>query len=164
MIRRFLAFAVAAALLAAPSLPAWASTATATLNVTATVNTSCTINTQTLAFGAYDPTASADQNGTATITFACVKGTAYSISADNGDNPSHASGTTRAMHLGASNFLSYELYTSAARTTVWNTTNVISGTSSGKASTTFTAYGEIPATQDATTGSYSDTVTMTISF
>jgi spore coat protein U-like protein len=157
----------AAALLVAGHSPAQAATATNPLNVSATVSNNCTITTGTLQFGAYDAlatnaSANLDQTGTFSIT--CTKGTPYTVSLGLG---AHASGTTRRMVNGADNtaFLTYEIYNDSFGGTVWNGTNTVTGTSASKATAiTMTAYGRIPAGQDATQGAYSDTVVETVTF
>lgn len=153
--------------LVAASLPATAATtATSNIAVSATVNTNCTMGTASVPFGVYDPlvtNASTNVQATGTISIACTKGTTATITLDNGLNASHATGTTRAMAAG-SNYLSYELYTSAARSSVWNATNSVTYTSTGKAAGTVSIYASIPSGQDANTGSYSDTVIATASF
>ena len=65
------------AVLSLISIPAFAGSATANLNVSASVAAVCTISTAPVAFGAYDPVvanAATDLNGTGTVTVACTKG------------------------------------------------------------------------------------------
>jgi spore coat protein U-like protein len=152
--------------LASASLPAIAGTVTSNVAVSATVNTNCSMGVASVPFGVYDPlvvNASTIAQATGTISISCTKGTTATITLDNGQNASHASGTTRAMISGA-NYLSYELYTSAAHSTVWNATNSVLYTSTGTGAGTVNVYGTIPAGQNANTGSYADTVIATASF
>jgi len=139
---------------------------TGNLAVSASVAAKCTISDSTLAFGTYDPvvnnaTTALDQVGT--VDVACTKGSSAAVSLDLG---THASGSTRRMQHGvtATEFLAYELYTTAGRTTVWNTTNTVPYTATSKAPTTLTVYGRVPSGQDVATGSYTDTVVATITF
>ncbi len=71
----------------------------------------------------------------------------------------------RVMKSGG-NSLNYNLYTSAARTVVWGDgtggSNVMTASRNG--STTLSIFGEIPAEQDATVGTYSDSITTIINF
>lgn len=152
--------------------PTFAGTATATLTVTASIASTCTINAATLAFGAYDPvvvnkTVNLDQS--TTIGFTCTLGSTGTIDIDKGAN---STGTTpnfqRRLSDGATpaHFLTYNLYQDAARTTLWGTTT--SGTAEanvglGVAQTT-NLYGRIPSGQNGTSGSYTDSATMTITF
>ena len=163
--------AAALALAVIGSGSAFAGTSPGTLTVKATVVQNCTVSSPTLNFGNWDVVnyGSAPLNASATITFTCTKGaTGVYVTADTGANGTHATGTTRAMFDGTSNYLSYELYTDAGHTTVWNTTN--SGghtyTPSFAASSTATATinGQIPSGQNAPVGSYTDSVNVTINF
>jgi spore coat protein U-like protein len=144
-----------------------ANTITSNLAVSATVGTNCTMGAASMPFGVYDPlvaNASTAAQAMGTISISCTNGTVANITLDNGQNASHASGTTRAMLSGTSNYLSYELYTSAARSTVWNSTNTVTYTSGGTGPGTVNVYGTIPAGQNAHTGSYADTVIATATF
>jgi spore coat protein U-like protein len=149
------------------SIPAFAGSATASLNVSASVSAVCTISTSAVAFGAYDPVvtnAATDLNGTGTVTVACTKGASATIDLGNGSN---LSGGSRRMGSGT-DFLSYSLYKDAARTAVWGT-GLAGGTtytysSASKAATSITVYGKVPQAQDVTVGAYSDVVTATINY
>jgi spore coat protein U-like protein len=141
-------------------------TVPANLSVSANVPTNCTITAGTLAFGSYDAlttNAAAPLNQTGTFTINCTKNTAYTVALTLGTN---GTGTTRRMvNASDGTFLTYEIYNEATRTTVWNATNTLGGTSAGKGATvTFTAYGQIPANQDATVGNYTDTVVEQVTF
>jgi len=162
---------VAAAALLSPAA-SLASTATGSLTVNASVTQNCLINSPTLAFGAYDPIVtnlSTAATGTATATFTCTEGaSAVYVTANTGSNNAHASGTTRAMAGTGSTYLSYELYTDAAHTVVWNTTNsggpTFTPTFAASQTANATIYGQIPAGQNVTVSNYTDSITMTINF
>jgi spore coat protein U-like protein len=151
------------------AVEAQAGTATSNLTVTATVPSVCVMTPGTLAFGSYDPVganATAPLNATGTFTVACTKNTAYTVTLGLGSNSASAIGTTRAMKdPGTAAFLSYEIYTTTARTAVWNTTNTVTGTAATTAPITLTAYGQVPSGQSvpAATG-YTDTVVSTVNF
>jgi spore coat protein U-like protein len=146
--------------------PASAATATANLGVSATVVNNCTISTTALAFGSYDPVvahASTDLDGTGTVTVACTKGATSTIGLGLGSN---ASGSTRRMTDG-SNYLTYELYQDAGRTTVWGDAGAglySPGAAPSKAARNFTVYGRVASNQDIPAGSYNDTVVATVNF
>ena len=147
---------------AQPNLQA-AGSASANVTVTANVAANCVINAGSVAFGAYDPVtanASTDLDGAGNFQVQCTKGTAATVTLGNGLN---FSGGTRRMSTG-SDFLNYNLYTSSARSTVWNTTNTVSYTATSKALFTLDVYGRVPSNQDISTGSYTDTVVATINF
>ena len=146
--------------------PAFAQTATANLGVSATVASNCTISTTPVAFGPYDPIVTNATNpldGTGTVVVTCTKGAGTRIDLGLGSN---ATGSTRRM-TGGGDFLTYELYTTTARTTVWG-----SGAGAGltipaapsKAARTYTVYGQVAGGQDVTAASYADTVVATINF
>ncbi len=161
----------ALALALAASGAAFAGTSPGTLTVSASVVQNCTVSSPTLNFGSWDVVnyGSTPLNATATITFTCTKGaTGVYVTADTGLNGTHASGTTRAMTDGASDYLPYELYTDSGYTTVWNTTNsgghVFTPSFASSSTATATIYGQIPAGQNVPVGSYSDSVGVTINF
>jgi len=144
-----------------------AATATANLAVTATVTNNCTISTAAVAFGAYDPVvanAAANLDSSGTVTVACTKGTSATIGLGLGAN---ASGAVRQMTDGSGNFLTYELYQDAGRSTVWG--NAGAGLLSpvaapSKAARNFTVYGRVPSNQDVAAGAFTDTVVATVNF
>jgi spore coat protein U-like protein len=144
-----------------------AATATANLGVSATVTNNCTISTAALAFGAYDPVvanASTNLDGTGAVIVACTKGSTATIGLGLGGN---ASGSTRRMGDGASNFLTYELYQDSGHTTVWGDAGaglLSPAAAPSKAARNFTVYGRVTSNQDVAAGSYSDTVVATVNF
>jgi spore coat protein U-like protein len=146
---------------------AMAATATANLSATATVINNCTISTATLAFGNYDPVdvnAAAHLDASGTVTIACTKGATATIGLGLGAN---ASGSTRRLTDGSGNYLTYEMYHEAARTTVWGTTGAAllsPAAAPSKAARNFTVYGRVASNQDATAGSYTDTIVATVNF
>lgn len=126
------------------------------VSVTANVASNCVMTAGSVAFGAYDPlvaNASTNLDQTGSVSVACVKGTIANVGLGNGAN--YSSG--RRMTNGT-DFLSYDLYTTAGRTTVWDTTNRVGYTAASKASANLTIYGRVPSNQDVAAGSYTDTV------
>ena len=149
-----------------------AQTATTTFTVTASVTANCTISTVGITFGAYDPVVAnaetpVDANGS--VTVACTNGATTTIGMNQGSNPtgtSTAATPERQMSSGTDN-LRYDLFQEAARTTIWGdvgTPTTVAYTSTGTAETTIDIFGRIPAGQDSSVGTYTDTVTATISF
>ena len=144
-----------------------AATATANLGVSATVTNNCTISTAALAFGSYDPVvanASTNLDGTGTVTVACTKGAVATVGLGLGSN---ASGSTRRMANGATEFLTYELYSDSGRTTIWNNSGggfYNPGAAPSKVARDFTVYGRVTSDQDIPAGSYNDTVVATVNF
>jgi len=136
-------------------------TSTSTFQVTATVASSCTVTATSLAFGNYTL---AQLDGTSTITATCTNGTTYTIGLDAGTF-SGATTSTRRMTGPSAAGLSYSLFSDSGRTTNWGnaTGSWVSGTGTGAAQV-LTVYGRIPANQTALIGSYTDTVTVTVTF
>lgn len=136
-------------------------TSTSTFQVTATVASSCTVTATSLAFGNYTL---AQLDGTSTITATCTNGTTYTIGLDAGTF-SGATTSTRRMTGPSATGLSYSLFSDSGRTTNWGnaTGSWVSGTGTGAAQV-LTVYGRIPANQTALIGSYTDTVTVTVTF
>jgi len=144
-----------------------AATDTANLAVSATVTAKCTITAPTtLAFGSYDPVvthAATDLDASTNISVACTKGApGVWVGLGLGSN---ASGSTRRMAAG-SEFLSYEIYSDASRSSVWGDVlaSSVGYTPTSKASTNLTVYGRVASGQDVAAGSYSDSVVATINF
>src|SRR5712692_1498559 len=142
---------------------------TNTNNITASVAPKCTIGAFAIAFGAYDPFSATPLDQTGTVTINCTKGTSGVISLNLGVN---ASGAVRRMQDagGAGNYLTYEIYDDAGRTTVWNAVSTVTlGPSASKnTALTATAYGRVAAGQDPQTGAaglnYQDTIVATVTF
>ncbi|QQR88797.1 MAG: spore coat protein U domain-containing protein [Myxococcales bacterium] len=170
--KSWLKISIAAAFFALFAVQAQAQTATSSFTVTATVSSNCTISTVGITFGSYDPvvanaTNPLDSNGT--VTVACTAGASTTVGMDQGSFPtgtSTAAAPARQMDSGTAQ-LSYALYQDAARTTVWGdvgTPSVVTYNSTSTTPTTINIYGRIPGGQDADTGTYTDTVTATVSF
>jgi spore coat protein U-like protein len=131
------------------------------IGITATVASSCSVSATTLAFGNY---VLAQLDGSSTITATCTNGTTYTIGLDAGTF-SGATTSTRKMTGPSASGLSYSLYSDATRATNWGnvTGSWVSGIGSGAAQV-LSVFGRIPASQTALIGSYTDTITVTITF
>jgi spore coat protein U-like protein len=140
---------------------AMATVASNTFQVSATVAATCLISPNNLGFGTYS---GVQVETTTTISVTCTNTTTYNVGLDPGQ-ASGATVTTRQMQNG-SNLLSYALYSDAGYSTNWGqtvSTDTVAGTGNGSAQT-LTVYGKIPAAQYVTPGSYSDTVTATVTY
>jgi spore coat protein U-like protein len=158
-----LATTLAAVCLPAPAI---AGTASGSLATSATVTANCTVSTSALAFGNVDSTSASNVDATGGLSITCTNGSAWTASAGVGAG-SGASYANRRMTAG-SDLLNYNIYTSAARTTVWGdgtaSTGTIGGTGSGSAQS-ITVYGRIAGGQTGVpVGSYADTVAVTVSY
>jgi len=136
-----------------------AATQSANVAVSASVAANCLVAAGTMAFGAYDPlgtndTAALDADGSFSVR--CTRGVTAQVGLGNGANYSGG----RRMQAGSSgNYLNYELYSNAGRTTVWdNASNRVSYTAANKSPQTLTIYGRVAGGQDAAAGNYTDTV------
>jgi spore coat protein U-like protein len=153
-----------AALIAGLAFPAaQATTQTTTFQVTATVAAACNINSAAnLAFGQYTGT---QEDTTSTITVTCTNTTPYDLGLDAGTSAG-ATVTTRAMTGPASALLNYSLFRDAARTLNWgNTVGTDTLHVIGNGVAQFSSvFGRIPAAQALVPGSYTDTITVTLTF
>jgi spore coat protein U-like protein len=166
----FIATLSGAALLAAAST-ANAALATSTFNVTATVLKNCLVSSADLPFGSYTPNTGA-LTGNSAITVRCTKTTPYTV-ALNAGSTAGGSLAQRLMGSGA-NTLQYNLYTSAALTTVFGDgtggTSMVPGTGNGMAvasAQTVTVYGSLldsAFNQNAAPGAYTDQITVTVTY
>lgn len=148
---------------------ATAATTTTSFQVTATVQSTCSATATTLAFPDYTPGAGA-QTGTSTISVRCSMNTPYTVALNAGTT----TGGTLAQRLMASgpNTLQYNLYTTAAATTIFGDGTGGTGTGSGTGAgvgtaNAMTVYGELPdsaTNQAAVPGAYSDTITVTVTY
>jgi len=139
----------------------------------------CTVSATPINFGAYDPiTITTPRESSGTVRVQCratdfLEGL-FGVNVDIALSPG-SSGTyaARTLRQGADSVLRYNLYTSAALTTVWGnggggTATVggaVGGLFSGQPSPrSFTIYGRIPVAQDPRLGLHSDTITVTVAF
>lgn len=156
--------ALAIGLLGTGSL-ALSATTTDTMGVSATVEDSCQLVTSALAFGSFAAIDSTNVDGTTTVDVTCSNGTAYDIGLNAGVNGTTV--TDRQMSDGGTGTLNYALYSDSGRTTNWGDTvgtDTVADTGSG-ATQTKTVYGQIPSGQEtAPTGSYTDTITVTVTY
>ncbi len=158
-----LATSLFAAICLGVSSPASAQT-TDTFDVTANVVEGCLLSANDLDFGDYNAVALLPTDATATIQVDCSLGATFEVALDVGSNGGDYTG--RLMTNGTDD-LTYNLFADLARTIVWGDdsglTEDVSGFSLG-APIDYTVYGRVTAGQDVSIGSYSDTVTATITF
>ncbi|HZZ03745.1 spore coat U domain-containing protein [Paraburkholderia sp.] len=130
----------------------------------ATVVNNCLISATNVAFTSTGVLSSA-LNATGAITARCTNGDAYEIALNSGSSGNVAA--RQMQRSGGGGAVNYQLYTDAARTSAWGDgtagTTMATGTGSGNA-VAITVYGRVPAQTTPMPGSYSDTITATISF
>jgi spore coat protein U-like protein len=144
-------------------------TTTTTFTVTATVQSTCSATAAALAFPVYTPGAG-PQIGSTTISVKCTKNTPFTVALNAGST----AGDAFAQRLMASggNTLQYNLYTTAAFATVFGDGTPGSATVSSTGLGVGTAasvpvFGQLPdsaTNQAAVPGSYSDLITVTVSY
>ena len=161
-----LAALVGACLLAAPVA---AGTAGTTFQVNATVVSACMVSGSLLNFGgAIDALSSAvPLDASSTLTVQCTNTTPYSVALSAGQNAGGATNFSSRTMKNGSHTLGYQLYTDSARATVWGDgtlgSSTVTGTGTGS-NQSLTIYGRVPTLSGAVPGTYSDTVTVTISY
>jgi spore coat protein U-like protein len=141
-------------------LPAASQTTHFQISVTAV--DSCNVSAFDLAFGRYDPLQPTPADQTTTISVTCTLDVSYVIGLNAGAGPG-ATVAARKMSS-SSGALDYSLYRDGARTTVWGNTagtDTVSGVGTGIA-TDYTVYGRIGARQPIKSGTYQDTITVSI--
>ena len=140
-----------------------AATSTSTISVSVTVPTSCNVTGGSLAFGSYDVLSATPTDASMIFTATCATGTTAAIGLGLG---SHASGSTRRMTDADGDLLPYELYKDSGHTTIWGQSgsDAVSYLSASSAPSNFTIYGRIPAQENVDTATYSDSITVTITF
>ena len=151
------------------STAGYADTDTASMNVSTTVDMSCTITAGAMTFASYDPTATVDNDANASITSTCTAGASGNIKISQGLNPHAGSNDNipirRMVAAGdAASFLDYEVFSNSGRSVVWENGTGVGYTGTGSA-VPLTVYGSVAAGQtSAVSGSYSDTVTVSINY
>jgi len=120
----------------------------------------CTVSLTGVSFGNYDPFSSVNLDSTGNVAVTCSPASPYTIAL----SPGNAAQTERRMQSGAQ-VLAYNLFTDATRTAVWGdgtgTTLTVSGSGSAGG---HPIYGRIPARQNVAIGSYTDAITVTVTF
>lgn len=129
---------------------------------------SCSVITASLLFGTVDPSGGSATPGTGTITVSCVginlTGVTYEIALSAG-NGTYA----QRQMLSGGNALNYNVYTSSNYQTVWGdgsagTAKVSGGLTVLVTSGLHPAHGRIPGSQNVPAGTYTDQLTVTVTY
>lgn len=148
------------------SAPVCAATATTAINVSATVVPTCSVSADALNFGGAIPNPiNSNVDAQSTVTTTCSSGAAYTIALSAGGGAG-ATFASRRMTSGP-NTLLYSLYTDTGRSSVWGSGaagSVLSNNAGTGAAQAIPVFGRIPTGQSVPTGTYSDTVTVTVTF
>jgi len=137
------------------------STDTRQFTLTVVIQNACTISANPLSFGNYS---GAVLDATTIISVTCTNKAPYSVGLSAGTSTG-ATVTNRKMTGPGGALLNYSLYSNSSYTTNWgnSTGSWVTGTGTG-ALQTLTVYGQIPANQNRISGTYTDTITATITY
>jgi len=139
-----------------------AATVTTTFGVTASVGATCLVSATPMNFGSYT---GLDDNVTSTVTVTCTNTTPYNLGLSAG-LASGATVASRDMTGPAGALLGYELFRDAGHTLNWGVTigsDTETGIGNGSAQG-ITVYGQVPPSQYVAPGTYSDTITATVTY
>lgn len=143
-------------------------TSSGTFPVNATVISSCNVSGTLLNFGAaLDPLAAAvPVDASSTLTVTCTNTTPYTVALDAGTHAGSSSFAGRSMKNGSYS-MGYQLYVNSGRSTVWGDgtggSSTASGVGTGSAQS-ITVYGRVPSLTGAVPGTYTDTITVTVTY
>jgi len=141
-----------------------AASTTSTFSVTVSLTATCTINSASaLNFGTQG-VLSANVDQTSTIQITCTNTTPYNIGLDAGTGTG-ATVATRKLTSGG-NTVNYTLYSDSGRSTVWGntiSTDTVAATGNGSGQN-YTVYGRIPTQTTPAPGTYTDTITVTVTY
>ena len=134
---------------------------TQSLQLTAQINPTCSITANPLAFGNYS---GALLNGTTTLSVTCTSTTFYNVGLNAG-TATGATVTNRMMTGPGGKTLKYSLFSDSGRTTNWGNSSGswVFGIGTGAAQT-LTVYGQMPASQNTISGTYTDTIVATVNY
>ena len=143
---------------------AQALTVTTTFQAKIIITAQCLVSATILDFGSSGVIA-ANIDQTSTISVTCTNTTPYNVGLDKGTNG--ASVTTRLMKGGPSlETIAYSMWTNVGRTTNWGNTvgtDTVAGTGNGTAQS-LTVFGRVAPQTTPTPGTYTDTVTVTVTY
>ncbi|MGA7964954.1 MAG: spore coat U domain-containing protein [Gammaproteobacteria bacterium] len=130
----------------------------------ARANRSCSVNAGNLAFGNYNPLSGNTATTSAIFTVRCNRYTNVAITFSSGQSGTY---TTRYMKAGSTDQLDYNIYTDTTYTGVigdgTNGTYYYYGTAGPGGGYAY-YYGLVPASQNVSPGSYSDIITVTVTY
>lgn len=127
----------------------------------------CSVSTSPATFGSYDVFSSSPLDAEGSITISCNESPQATVVVSIEASPNSGSFDPRMMKLTTgSDMLEYNFYTDTSRTQIWGdgsgSTFMQTNRVHKKRPWTQPVYGRVPPLQDASAGSYSDTVTVTI--
>jgi spore coat protein U-like protein len=142
---------------------AFAATATGTFNSQITITAECKVQSASaMNFGSHG-VLDAAVTSSSTIGVQCTNNQGYSVSLDGGLN---GNTTTRKMKNG-SEFVNYSLWQDASHTQNWGNTagtDTLASLTGNGSTQSYTVYGLVPAQATPTANTYTDTVTVTVTY
>lgn len=129
---------------------------------------SCSVSGGVISFGNYDVFSSQNTDTSGTINVSCSGAaiTAVTLALNSGMNGTISQRKMQAA--GSQTAMLYNLYVDPGCTTIWGdgtgSSITVSGNVPNNGTTPFTVYGRVFASQDLSVGSYTDNVTITVTF
>lgn len=132
------------------------------------------VSSTSLAFGSYDMLSGSPRDSLSTVDVNCSRNggpqnVVVTLGLDPGMHGTSVSARRMAHTGGSGDYLSYGLFRDVGRSSVWGysagmdaVSQVVAVPNNGSASTTFTIFGRIPALQNVTAGTYTDSVRVTL--
>jgi spore coat protein U-like protein len=137
-------------------------TASPTFNVTANINDNCAVTAQNINFGSHGVLGT-NVDATGQVSITCTTSTNYTV----GLNGGNANGPPTARKMSKlSETVTYALYQDAAHNLPWGNTintNTIAGTGTGLTQN-LTVYGRVAPQSTPSSGTYTDTVVVTVTY
>ncbi|MBT4879924.1 MAG: spore coat protein U domain-containing protein [Alphaproteobacteria bacterium] len=140
-----------------------------TFQVSASVAESCQVTANDLSFGSYDPigvNATNNLNSSSNIQLTCTVGTTYDVGLNQGTTSGGTTTTRKMKAANGSDTLNYKLFQNSSRSINWGNSpgsDTKSGTSSGT-NETITVYGAVLSGQVIDNDTYSDVITVTVTY
>jgi len=132
---------------------------TASLASPPAVAASCSAASSGVSFGSYDTLDPSPLDSAGDVRVTCDSSVPFTVSLNPGSGPSGGRQLS-----GGSATLNYQLYIDAARTTVWGDDTYGNSVSTSGTDVDLSVYGRVPGQQNVPAGSYSDVLTITISY
>ncbi len=161
--RIHLSLAFAAAALCAGATSTFALTATGSFNSQLIITAECKVQSATnMDFGT-DGVLDANIDVSSSIGVQCTNGTTYTISLDDGSGG--GSTTTRTMEFGGED-VDYTMWKDAGRTQNWGDAGgeIMTGLTGDGALQNYTVYGRVAPQGTPTPATYTDVVTVTVTY
>jgi spore coat protein U-like protein len=130
------------------------------------VVTACRVNVSDLSFGSYTSNSTTPVHGQTSIQLLCAPGTSAEISLDAGTSPGRNTSRRNMQQDSGNDKMDYDLFQDAGRTIHWGdrSGNDTKEVVTADAPLTIPIYGEIPGGQRVRDGTYSDVITISVSY